>query len=242
MSEEQAELFAYRHGQTKEYWLKEWEDNRQRALDRGNRLHNLREEIIRNRAFDVVGGIPFRVRNIGQYPENVKLIDLPDGVYPEMKLWRHDYGIAGRADKIILDTEPAGYWTVSPPDQPNRQLPSDMYIPPRRIAHIQDYKTNRFIRMRSWMDKHGNRLMMKTPLEHLEDCDWNHYQLQLSIYQYMLEYHDFRPGERTLIHFPRVPQEAPSGSIDPLPKHYACKYLRNEVISLLNYLKHRRVL
>lgn len=219
-SEEQAEQFAYRHGQTKEHWLKEWDETRKKALDRGNQLHNLREDIVRNRAFDVIGGVPFRVRNIEQYPQ-AKLIQLPDGVYPEMKLWRHDFGIAGRSDKIIFHTIP-----VTGP----------------RVAHIQDYKTNRFIRMRSWLDSHGNRLMMKVPLIHLEDCDWNHYQLQLSLYQYMLEYHDFHPGLRTIIHFPRTLGESPPGAIDPPPKHYSCKYLRDEVISLLNYLKHRRVL
>ena len=74
--------------------------------------------------------------------------------------------------------------------------------------------------------------MMLDPISHLEDCEMTHYTLQLSIYQYMLEFFGYLPGIRRIIHFPH-PIE---GLGTPSPKPYELPYLRNEVIAMLNHL------
>jgi hypothetical protein len=225
-TKEQAEAYAYKHGQTAEYWMEQWNMIRDRSLRRGNRIHNQREDLIFNRSMDVAFGKPRRVQNIALYPDT-PLSELPDGIYPELMVWDHRYGIAGRSDKIILESEPTTHL--------------HMAMPLRR-AHIEDYKTNRFIKMKSWMEKDGSFKMMKVPLTDVMDCDWWHYQLQLSLYMFMLEYHGFRPGRMQIIHFPHIPAEAPPGATDPPTVTYPCLYLRDHVTSMLDHLKRKHIL
>lgn len=94
---------------------------------------------------------------------------------------------------------------------------------------IEDGKTNKRIRDRGY----GNKKML-APLSHLEDCEMSHYSLQLSIYQYMLEYFGFHPGVRRIIHFPHEIE----GLGTPSPAEYELPYLRDEVIAMLTHLKH----
>lgn len=48
---------------------------------------------------------------------------------------------------------------------------------------IIDYKTNKEIKMKSYKNK-----MMLPPLNHIPDCNYYHYSLQLAIYKYLIEY------------------------------------------------------
>ena len=98
---------------------------------------------------------------------------------------------------------------------------------------LDDHKTNKRIRTESyqhWVT--GKFTMMLGPLSHLMDCELIHYTLQLSIYQYMGEYHGFFPGRRRLIHHKHpVP-----GIISTGPKIIELPYLRTEVIDMIkNY-------
>ena len=53
---------------------------------------------------------------------------------------------------------------------------------------MYDYKTSKKINKRSYFNKVLKKnTMMKYPLGHLEDCNYNHYALQISLYAYMLE-------------------------------------------------------
>lgn len=220
-----AEQYKDKAGHDKEYWLEQWDDTRKKSLVRGNGIHNLQESITANRGTEVWGGKPRQVRNAELYlQQNLPMKQWLDGIYPEQLLYHHGYGIAGRADKLILATgSPDGkIW--------------------RRIMHIDDYKTNKIIQMHSFLHPKHGRKMMKAPLEHLEDCSWVHYVLQLSIYQFMGVYLGFLPGQRTIIHFPHIPEMAPEGALPPPPVSYQAPYLEKEVISMLKYLKARRVL
>ena len=48
---------------------------------------------------------------------------------------------------------------------------------------IIDYKTNKEIKFDSYRDS-----MMLSPLDHIPDCNYYHYSLQLAIYKYLLEF------------------------------------------------------
>lgn len=230
----EASKYAQRHGLTKEHWTEKWGETREAALLRGNRIHNLRESITLARGTEMVMGQPRRVQNIELYPER-PLGRLPDGVYPEMKLWSHKWKIAGRSDMVILETERGLI---------QRSDNYSMVWPGRRIAHIGDYKTNRFIRQRGFpLNREATlRTMMKYPLEHLEDCDRIHYELQLPLYQFMLEEHYFEPGDRHITHFPHKLWCAPEGSADPAPVHYNLPYRKDDVTSMLTFLTNRGIL
>lgn len=54
--------------------------------------------------------------------------------------------------------------------------------------YVYDYKTCKAIKKRSYFNKVLKKnTMMKYPLSHLEDCNFNHYALQISTYAYMIQ-------------------------------------------------------
>lgn len=210
---ERSQYMAERYGRTPEYWVTKWRDGNQVSLDRGTLIHNTKEDYLHSRGVDTIGNKHFRVYNLEKPTDtHLKLnyAKLPDGIYPELKLWNHVWGIAGRVDKPILDTDHLGH----------------------RIAHIDDYKTGRKIDQEGWQEKDGSYRMMLDPISHLHDCEWSHYALQLSIYQYMLEGFGFTPGERRIIHYPH-PIE---GLGTPKPVIYKVPYLYTEVLKMLSHL------
>lgn len=210
-----SEEFSDRYGQPPEYWIAKWKGINQTSLKRGKLIHDERENFLHNRGFDHINDIRFPVFNLNipiQKPKGLDYSRLCDGVYPELKVWRHDWRIAGRIDKPIIET-----------------------VNGSRFAHIDDYKTGKSISQESYRDwKTGQYQMMLGPLAHLMDCEFNHYTLQLSIYQFMLEYFGFKPGFRRIIHY-RHRQEWMHE--DPKPVIIHVPYMRNEVLMMLNHLK-----
>lgn len=215
-TEAQAAAFADKYGSTPERWKEDWAQTRDTSLVRGNTIHALHEEITIDRGMEMHHGKPFPVPNPNLFPAETPLIQLPDGIYTERMVHHHGFSIAGRMDKATLETL-GGY----------------------RIAHVDDYKTNRIIRMHAYGSPPQ---MMKGPVDHLEDCTINHYTLQVSLYLFMLEYMGFQPGTGRIIHFPHVPKMAPPGATAPAAVEHIVPYLKKEVSSMLNYLKHRRVI
>lgn len=65
------------------------------------------------------------------------------------------------------------------------------------LVNISDYKSNKIIKTRSFRGK-----TLKYPLHHLEDCDLVKYNLQLSIYMFMILFHNknLRPGKLEIEH------------------------------------------
>lgn len=231
-TKEQAEQYAYRHGQTPEYWMEQWRLISDRAKANGHKKHNQREEITRYRSMDVAFGKARRVQNIALYPDT-PLSHLPDGIYPELMVWDHRYGIAGRSDKVVIETVRETFTMFSGDGLNARDV---------RYVDVEDYKTNRFIKMKSWKNHDGTYRMMLPPLTDLMDCDWWHYQLQLSLYLFMLEYHAFVARRSQVTHFPHIPAEAPPGAKEPPPVIHPCLYLKDHVTSMLAHLKRKRIL
>lgn len=95
---------------------------------------------------------------------------------------------------------------------------------------IVTHNTNKEIKTKSFFDnKTKKSVMMKYPLNNLEDCNYNHYCLQLSTYAWMLQEHnpDFKIDDLILIHF----DHNDNTTIYHLP------YLKDDVIRMLNYFK-----
>lgn len=217
-TEGKALAFADKHGATPEKWKDEWAGKRDTSLVRGNSIHAQREEITLSRGMEVHHGKPFPVPNPALFPAATPLSQMPDGIYTEQLVYHHGFGIAGRIDKVVLETIARG-----------------------RRSDVDDYKTNRIIKMHGFGYPKAPE-MMKPPIAHLEDCTYIHYTLQVSLYMLMLEYMGFQPGTQRIIHFPHVPEMAPPGALAPLPVPYIVPYLKKDVTSMLNYLKHRRVI
>jgi hypothetical protein len=221
---ERSEWMAYRYGRTPEYWLDKWRRENTDSHDRGNRQHAHQEKFLYNVGYTRVSKAHYDGPGSADHNRHHRVYDpaaevglfnridtLADGCYPELKLWRHDWGIAGRADKPTFET-----------------------INGVRYAHVEDYKTNKKIARNGFVGRDGEEMMLY-PVEHLPHCEYSHYCLQLSIYQYMLEYFGYEPGLRRLIHFPHEIE----GLGIPDPVIYELPYLRDEVISMLITLKER---
>src|SRR6187551_1413927 len=86
---EEAQLYADKYGHTAEYWLNKWDTITQTSLRRGNKIHNEKQEFLYGRGFDRIHGKDFLVQNLNLFPGH-NYYQLPDGCYPELKLWRHD--------------------------------------------------------------------------------------------------------------------------------------------------------
>lgn len=184
---------------------KGYDDERNKSCERGTKIHsNFEEMYYTSEKQDLkkfgLGGI-FTCKK-GYYE-----LDLEKGVYPEflVSLKSSDgiLRVAGQIDLLIKDG-------------------NDIII--------VDYKTNKEIKKHSYFDKNKfSRIMMKYPLNNIEDCNFYHYSLQLSTYAYLLQ--QIKPElnikKLTLIH------------IDHNDKitEYTVDYLKNDVERMLKHYK-----
>ena len=90
----------------------------------------------------------------------------------EIIIYSKELKIAGMVDLLIFDPEDNSYTLV-------------------------DWKTNKKINITSYKGKTG----ILSATENVEDCNFNHYSLQLSLYRYILEnYYDLTIKNQYLIH------------------------------------------
>lgn len=111
--------------------------------------------------------------------------------------------------------------------------PSHTYLCTRHM--LVTHNTNKKIETKSYFDSKNKRsVMMKFPLNNLQDCNYNHYCLQLSTYAYMLtqRHPEFIINDLILVHF----DHNDNMTVYHLP------YLRDEVIRMLNYYEKQVVL
>ena len=116
---------------------------------------------------------------------------------------------------------------------------------------IYDFKTNKEIKTRGYEFWDGTRKMMLGPLKHLEDCEINHYALQLSTYVYiMLKYnYNLVPGKIQIHHvefenegmdengYPITMVDAKGEPVLKGINRIDLPYMKKEVIAMLKWLK-----
>lgn len=143
-----------------------YDKNRNESCERGTAIHLSKELSFYNKQRHDFSKFGYESIN-GEYEckENYYQLNLARGVYPEFlisvtssdKILR----VAGQIDLLIKDG-------------------NDIYI--------VDWKSNKKIEKTSYYDKSKKQhKMMKFPLNNLQDSTFNHYQLQLSLYAYMLQ-------------------------------------------------------
>jgi hypothetical protein len=149
---------------------------------------------------------------------------LTTGIYPEHMVYLKSAGLCGQADRVEVLFD---------------QI--DLY----------DYKTNKEIKLESFKNWEGVSKKMLGPLSHLDDCNFNHYALQLSTYMYiMLKHnHNLKPGKMELHHIVFEVDDVdeygyPITAVDqegnPIVKEvvpYPVPYLKSEVREMIKYLK-----
>jgi len=114
--------------------------------------------------------------------------------FSEVIVFSEELGIAGTIDILMMNQE------------------SNEYI-------LIDWKTSKRIDMNSFKGKMG----IKKETEKIEDCNYNHYSLQLSLYRYILEtYYGININRQIIAHLKEDGVQT-----------YSTPYMKNEVKSML---------
>jgi hypothetical protein len=213
------------YGMSPEDIKEAWKNESDRAINLGTWYHNQRES-------DILGCDT--ISRDGQDLKIFKSLELDgikiapnqklkDGIYPEHFVYLKSAGICGQSDRVeVLNSK----------------------------VDVYDYKTNKEIKLESYKNWEGISKKMFYPLSHLDDCNYNHYALQLSLYMYMIIKHNprLKPGKLVLDHVifedDGVDQDGKKiYKLDlegnPIIKNierYELPYLKKEVISIIHHM------
>lgn len=203
-----------------------WDRSNAVAIDLGTWYHNQREsDIVMHDTIGRSGRDISIVRPIEQ--DGIKLApdqNLVEGIYPEHMVYLKSAGICGQADRVEVIGN-----TI------------DLY----------DYKTNKEIKLTAYTNWEGVTEKMLLPINHLDDCNYTHYSLQLSIYMYIMLKHNpnLKPGKIMLEHIifkkegedkygnPIYAKDQDGNFIVDKIVPYTLPYLKKEVIGIIKYLQ-----
>tara|TARA_R100000951_G_C2629151_1_gene177089 strand:- start:480 stop:1298 length:819 start_codon:yes stop_codon:yes gene_type:complete len=219
------------YGMTAQEILDAWENETQRAIKLGNFYHNQRESDILNFKTIERHGVEVPIiKPIFDQATGAKIArvqKLEEGVYPEHMVYLKSIGICGQADLVEVVN---GY------------------------VNILDYKTNKEIKEKGFTNWEGITSKMYNPVNHLDDCNYNHYTLQLSIYMYIILKHNpkLKPGKLTIQHV-KFNELGKDKNGYPINEHingepvfdkvvlYDIPYLKDEVKNLVSWLKENKL-
>ena len=214
------------YGMTQKEILAAWEGETERAIGLGNWYHNQREADMLDFSTIQRDGVDLPIVKPLVNAEGVKIASdqkLSDGVYPEHLVYLKSAGLCGQADLVEIVNG---------------------------VINITDYKTNKEIKESGFTNWEGITAKMYNPVSHLDDCNINHYNLQLSIYAYIIKKHNpkLKVGKLTIQHvkFKQVGTDKNGYPInervngEPVIeniKMYDLPYLKDEVNSLIMWFK-----
>lgn len=206
-----------------------WQTENLRAVTLGSFYHNQREtDLVECDTLQRDGIdlpiIPPKIIDGLKYAPNQKLIP---GIYPEHFMYLKSAGICGQADRVEVVNN---------------------------TIYISDYKTNKEIKETSYVNWEGISNKLKGPVSHIDDCNLQHYTLQMSIYMFMMLKHNpkLKPGTMILEHvlfekegddqygYPIIKYNS---NEDPIVKDivkYEVPYMKEEVVSMINWLKENK--
>jgi ATP-dependent exoDNAse (exonuclease V) beta subunit len=205
-----------------------WKKESDRACNLGNWYHDQREQ-------DITGCVTLE-RHSKELPVIRPMFDehgkkmapsqkLIEGIYPEHMVYLRSAGVCGQSDLVEVANG---------------------------AVYITDYKTNKEIKAESFRNWEGISQKMSFPVSHLDDCNLNHYNLQLSIYMYMILKHNpqLKPGGLIIHHIVfeeeddkdefGYPISKLDSNGDPIVKDvipYELPYLKDEVLSIMSWYK-----
>lgn len=135
-----------------------WDNENKRATDLGHKYHYAREsELVSSE--EINGLKVFSCPMDGDKKIALPQTDLQDGIYPEFIAYLKRFEVIGQIDYLEIRD---------------------------KKVYINDYKTNKELKWKSYVNYLGESKMMFAPINHIEDCNAKHYNLQLSIYMFMI--------------------------------------------------------
>ena len=208
-----------------------WNNESVRAMTLGTFYHDQREKDICSFSSIEREGFTIPVFAPKGEEEGIKIAPhqkVDPGVYPEHMVYLKSAGICGQADLVeVVEGK----------------------------VNIIDYKTNKEIKTESFKNWEGKSERMSPPLSHLDDCNFNHYALQLSIYMYIIIKHNpkLKPG-KIHIHHVKFEEEGKDKYGYPITKYtlegdplikeiiqVPINYLKDEVNSIVHWLNDNRL-
>jgi hypothetical protein len=217
------------YGMSEKEILDAWENESQRAIKLGNFYHNQRETDLLNFKTIERDGVEVPIIKPILDQNGVKIArdqKLENGVYPEHMVYLKSMGLCGQADLVEVVNG---------------------------VINITDYKTNKEIKQKGFTNWEGITSKMYNPVGHLDDCNFSHYSLQLSVYMYIILKHNpkLKPGKLTLQHV-KFNQLGVDKNGYPINEHingepvlnevimYDVPYLKKEVKALISWLKTKK--
>jgi len=215
------------YGMTQKEILDAWSNETDRAIGLGNWYHNQREENICE--FNTIEreGVNLPIVRPTIDKAGIKIAPdqkLEDGVYPELFVYLKSLAICGQADLVSIV---------------NGKI------------NILDYKTNKEIKEKGYTNWEGITSKMYNPVSDLDDCNLSHYNLQLSLYAYIIKKHNpkLKIGKLIIQHvsfekegenefgYPITKYNDQDEPIIKEIKMYELQYLKDKVDSLIMWLK-----
>jgi hypothetical protein len=198
--------FADRFQEEKKKILRQWDATREESVVRGTEHHLKREEKCRAHPTEYVQELGFE----GDFVLGGEDIDLQleNAVYPELIVHRisedRRLRIAGQSDLVIIEKG--------------------------KYLSVLDYKSSRTIDRKSFFDSTARRYtMMLPPVNMLQDCNFIHYSLQLSLYAWMIKKAFPHLEVKTL----KIIHTNHKGKTTVIP----CQYLEMYVVRMLKHYK-----
>lgn len=150
---------------------------------------------------------------------------LSDGIYPEHIVYLESAGICGQTDEAEVVNG---------------------------ILNITDAKSSKEIRRNGYIGYDGEKMMLP-PVQHLGDCEFHHYSLQLSMYAYIILKHNplLKIGKLTIEHvkfqeagqnkygYPIYEKDGKGGYIVKEVEHIQLPYRAKEVQNIITWLKNK---
>jgi len=188
--------FAKKQKKGVRYWLREWKNNR----ETGTLIHAELEKLINNpKEYEILKPV-LHPRTIIAWEAFKKIIKNYEGatIEPEVLIYNNKYEVAGQIDVLIIKGNE---------------------------ITILDWKATKDIsfhyKYNNEEEKYGTSDITMT----LENCNGNHYNLQLSVYAYLLEQQGYKVKDLIIGHI-----NPKTNSFNPI----TVPYLRYEAEGLLN--------
>jgi hypothetical protein len=204
-----------------------WTNESDRSIILGSWYHDQRESDLCALASMEREGVTIPVFKPNEVKEGIKIAPLQKldpGVYPEHMVYLKSAGICGQSDLVEVVNGK---------------------------VNIIDYKTNKEIKKESYVNYEGISDKMTPPVDSLDDCNFYHYALQLSIYMYIILKHNpkLKPGRIFIHHITfeiegedkwGYPISKRDHNGDPIVKEVipmAIPYLIDEVLAIFHYIQ-----
>lgn len=163
---------AKKDGVSKESLLDAWAQKRDKAANRGTTYHKVKELELLASGTNVIG---YHVDEHSGTKDDSSMILSDNTTYVEKMIWNKRFGVCGTADLVEVS---GGKIT------------------------IKDYKTNEKLDFEAWSHPRYGPKKLLSPITHLDDCNFNLYQLQINCYMHMLlqQNRQLKMGDMEILH------------------------------------------